>query len=92
MLADRPGALLLDVRSPGEWNDDVGHIEGARLIPIADLPQRLEEIASWKDQPVIVVCRVGARSGQAADLLVQRGFVEVYNLEGGMVAWRRAGF
>lgn len=91
MLAEHPDALILDVRQPEEWNDDVGHIEGARLIPLPELNHRITEIAAWRDKPVIVVCRVGVRSAEAANLLVASGFHEVYNLEGGMEAWRRAG-
>jgi rhodanese-related sulfurtransferase len=91
-IAGHPEALVLDVRSPGEWNDDVGHIEGARLIPIGELPARLGEIEAWKDKPVVAVCRVGVRSYHAAQLLARAGFRDARNLEGGMVAWRRAGF
>ena len=90
-LAAHPEALLLDVRNPDEWDDDLGHIANARLIPLPELQPRMGEIAQWKDKPVITVCRVGARSAAAATLLRGAGFAEVANLEGGMAAWRRAG-
>lgn len=90
-LAQHPEALLLDVRDSDEWNDDLGHIEGARLIPLRELPGRLAEIQSYKHKPVVAVCRVGGRSQGAAELLSRSGFTDIANLEGGMSAWRAAG-
>lgn len=90
-LAQHPEALLLDVRNPDEWNDDLGHIEGARQIPLPELPNRLAEIAEFKNKPVVAICRVGGRSQGAAELLTRSGFTDVANLEGGMSAWRAAG-
>lgn len=90
-IASHPEALLLDVREPSEWNDDVGHIEGARLVPMGQLTAALPELAAWKDKPVIVICRVGVRSQRAAQMLAAQGFAQAWNLSGGMVAWRRAG-
>jgi rhodanese-related sulfurtransferase len=90
ILAERPEALVLDVRQPEEWNDDVGHIEGARLTPLPELPARMAEIEAWKEKPVLVVCRVGVRSAQAAELLAGAGFTDAHNVAGGMEAWRRA--
>jgi rhodanese-related sulfurtransferase len=89
-LASHPEALVLDVRDPGEWDDDLGHIEGARQIPLAELPSRVAEVAAWRDRPVVVVCRVGVRSQRAAELLADAGYRQVVNLEGGMTAWRKS--
>lgn len=90
-LGGHPGALVLDVRNPDEWNDDLGHIDGARQIPLPELNRRLAEIEAWRDKPVVAVCRVGGRSRRAADALAAAGFRQVFNLEGGMAAYRRAG-
>ena len=89
-LASHPDALVLDVRNPDEWNDDLGHIEGARQIPLAELPARVTEVAAWKDKPVVVVCRVGGRSQRAAEWLAGAGYRQVMNLEGGMAAWQQS--
>ncbi len=89
-LAAHPEALVLDVRNPDEWDDDLGHIEGARQIPLPELPSRLAEIEGWKNKPIVVVCRVGGRSQQAAELLLASGYRQVMNLEGGMAAWRES--
>ena len=90
-FAGHPETLILDVRNPNEWDDDLGHIEGARLIPLRELSGRMAELEPWKGKPIVTVCRVGVRSATAADVLVQAGHVPVFNLTGGMEAWRRAG-
>ena len=88
-LSAHAEALVLDVRETAEWDDDLGHIEGARPIPLGELAARMGEIEAWKDKPVVVVCRVGTRSRTACQMLTAAGFQQVMNLEGGMVAWRQ---
>jgi rhodanese-related sulfurtransferase len=83
------GALLLDVREPDEYAQ--GHAPGSTLIPLGQLEQRLNEITGYKNKPVAVICRSGRRSAQAAKLLDQAGFSAVSNVEGGMLAWQKAG-
>lgn len=87
-LASHPEALVLDVRNPDEWEDQYGHIEGARQIPLPELSARAKEIEGWKEKPVVLVCRSGRRSQTAAEMLAAQGFRQVINLEGGMIAWR----
>lgn len=81
-------AQILDVRTPAEWNE--GIIEGAVLNNIyeAGFEQQLQKLD--KEKPVAVYCAVGGRSGQAMDKMKQLGFKEVYNLNGGMDAWKGA--
>ncbi|MCS7051720.1 MAG: rhodanese-like domain-containing protein, partial [Thermomicrobium sp.] len=81
------GALIVDVREPHEWH--AGHIPGARLIPLDELPMRLHELDPQRE--LIVVCRSGNRSAYATALLQQSGFTNVANLAGGILAWARAG-
>lgn len=90
LLAAHPEALVLDVRNPDEWNDDLGHIEGARQIPFPELEGRMGEIAAWKEKPIVVVCRVGGRSEIATGMLRAAGYRQAVNLEGGMAAWRES--
>lgn len=81
------GYRVVDVRQPEEFNDSLGHIEGAQLVPLATLPT---ESANWApDERLLVVCRSGARAGNAAQYLVENGFSNVSNLSGGMVAWNQ---
>lgn len=82
------GALLLDVREPEEYAQ--GHAPGSRLLPVGQLKNRLEEIRAYENKPVAVICRSGRRSAQAASILKQAGFKEVYNVEGGMNAWEKS--
>ena len=77
---------LVDVREPREFSDVLGHIRGARLLPLSELATHLEGID--KTRPVVVVCRSGARSAQATVLLKSAGFAEVANLAGGMLGWQ----
>jgi rhodanese-related sulfurtransferase len=91
-LGDHPEALVLDVRNPDEWNDALGHIEGAQQIPVHELGARIAEIDAWRDKPIIAVCRSGVRSQRAAEMLRAAGFKLVLNLAGGMGAWRAAGY
>ena len=78
--------LVLDVRTPGEWEKK--HIEGARHIPLPSLPARLAEVPH--DQPVALLCGSGYRSSIAASLLQARGFPQLQNVMGGMGAYVEA--
>ncbi|MDB5812263.1 MAG: beta-lactamase domain protein [Betaproteobacteria bacterium] len=80
---------LIDVREANEFNGALGHIHGAKLIPLGALKQRLGEIS--RDKPVVTVCRSGARSAQAVVMLQKEGFREIANLHGGMLRWRAEG-
>jgi len=84
-LTAREDFLLLDVREPDEYA--TAHIEGARLLPLGELPDRLAEIAAWKDRRVVVHCKTGGRSAKACRLLQDAGFADVSNLVGGIDAW-----
>jgi len=75
---------LLDVRQPWEYEED--HIPGAKLVPLGDLKEGTQDLDSKK--PILVYCAVGGRSRVAAQLLSGRGFQEVYNLSGGIKAFR----
>ncbi|MBU4605023.1 MAG: sulfurtransferase, partial [Proteobacteria bacterium] len=77
------GYTLLDVRQPGEY--EKRHLAGAKLVPLAELPGRLDELNP--QEPVVAYCAVGGRSRAAAQMLQGQGFKEVYNLEGGIKAW-----
>ena len=81
------GAFILDVRLREEW--DQQHIEGATLIPLGELPNRLKEVP--QDKPIVVVCRSGNRSAQARDILLKSGFRQVTSMKGGIRDWMAAG-
>lgn len=77
---------VVDVREVGEFNGVLGHIPGARLVPLGNLVNQTKELS--KDQPIVTVCRSGARSAQASVMLGRAGFDRVANLAGGMLRWR----
>jgi sulfur dioxygenase len=81
---------IVDVREPGEFSGPLGHIPGAMLIPLGTLRDRVGEIRPR--QPVVMVCRSGARSAQAMVILRNAGLEKVANLSGGMLRWRASRF
>lgn len=83
------GFRLVDVREPPEFTGELGHIPGAELVPLASV---LAHAASWnKDEALLLVCKSGGRSGNAAQALNRLGFSKVMNLVGGMMSWNAAG-
>lgn len=80
---------VLDVRSPVEFDGELGHLQGAQLIPLDELRARVSEVAT--DRPVVVVCQTGKRSGMGTVILSKSGIARVANLAGGMVRWRDLG-
>lgn len=81
---------IVDVREPDEFTGSLGHIEGARLVPLGSLAARAGELS--KERPIVAVCRSGARSARATLLLRDAGFEKVANLAGGMLRWRAQRF
>ena len=80
------GAVLVDVREQHEF--DEAHIPGSLLIPLSDFPARFAELP--KDKPLVMQCRSGARSLQAAQYLQENGYADVVNMAGGILAWEQA--
>ena len=85
----RTGIQVIDVREVSEFTDALGHIPGARLIPLSTLPAHVAELD--RGRPVVAVCRSGARSAQASVMLQKSGLTRVANLAGGMLRWRAEG-
>lgn len=87
-LMNDAGTVVLDVREDGEWKQ--GHLANALHIPVRQLGGRIKELDKYRDRTLIAYCRTGQRSNSAAALLRKQGFVNVYNLAGGIVAWQNA--
>lgn len=83
LSSDKP-PFVLDVREQHEY--DFVNLE-AKLIPLGQLEERLEEIDEYKDEEVIVHCRSGARSAEACRIMMAAGFSNVKNLQGGIIDW-----
>lgn len=87
-LMNGEATIVIDVREPHEFS--AGHIENARHIPLGKIDDRAYELQESKTSPVIVACQSGTRSPQACRKLAALGFTDVYELQGGMVAWEEA--
>lgn len=81
------GAVLVDVRTHGEVAQ--GMIPDAKHVPLDEILAHADSFS--KDQPLVLQCKSGGRSAQACALLEAKGFKNLYNLAGGIEAWRKAG-
>jgi rhodanese-related sulfurtransferase len=79
---------LIDVREPNEWISELGHIDGAELMPLGSVQAKAPEVAG-ETREIISICKSGMRAGQAAGFWAQQG-LKVRVLTGGMMAWNAA--
>jgi len=84
------GTVILDVREPAELKGELGVIPGVVHIPVGQISQRLSELEKYREKEIITVCRSGGRAHTAAAILLQAGFRNVFNMNGGMTAFREA--
>ena len=92
-MIDRQEVFILDVRTKEEYA--AGHIKGSTLLAVQDIPEqelteKLKEIP--KDRKILVYCRSGQRSAKASGILVENGYSQVYNMQGGITEWMNAGY
>lgn len=85
---DAGQAVLVDVREPSEYASE--HIEGATLVPLGHI--RRASVPQHKGRKLVIMCRMGARGQSACNKLRQEmpAHEKIYNLEGGIVAWKKA--
>lgn len=88
--SDQP-PVIVDVRRPPEFDGELGHIPGARLIPLQNLKDSLGVFSGLEGRKILLVCRSGRRSRIAGDELLKARFDNIYNLAGGMIAWNDYG-
>ena len=88
MLLNKDNTVVLDVREDKEIQG--GIIKGARHITLGQLPDQIGTVSKNKQDPVLVYCRSGSRSGYACQQLTKAGFEDVSNLAGGILAWEAA--
>jgi len=81
------GAVVLDVRAPAQF--EKGHVLDARNVPAGDLETKTAAIERFKESAVVVYCDNGMSSQKAADTLRGLGFTRVFNLRGGLAAWKQ---
>lgn len=83
----RESVIIVDVRRPDEFTGELGHVPGARLMVLDQLPEHIEELP--KDQTIVFVCRSGGRSGRATAFAKENGYANVFNMKGGMLLWNK---
>jgi rhodanese-related sulfurtransferase len=103
-ILKQKGVFVLDVRTPAEYKN--GHIEGAKLIPLKNVPSydpvsvsdsqlllnRMGELPKNKTAIILVYCKSGKRGSDACQLIVNAGYKSVYNIQGGLESWVNAGY
>ena len=85
LLGNEEQINLIDVREEHEYEDDN---LGGILIPLGEIPDRLDELEDMRGQEIYLHCRSGARSGRAKQYLISQGFERVHNVLGGIMAYR----
>ncbi|MFX0163756.1 MAG: FAD-dependent oxidoreductase [Candidatus Hodarchaeota archaeon] len=88
---DEP-ALMIDVRTPQEYQGPNGHIKNTKLIPLGELMNNPNAIKDYKNEEIIAICHSGSRSMMAGQILAQAGFKDIRNLTGGMMTWHKKGY
>lgn len=86
-MEQRKDLVLIDVRNPSEMRE--GYIAGSRLVPIGELARGKATLPA--DKPLLLICAVGGRSYAVGQYFYRKGYPEIYNLKGGIDAWKRAG-
>ena len=87
-LINRENAVVLDVRSDGEFNQ--GHIVNAVNFPQKSVEEQLSKLEKYRSRPIITTCRNGQTAVGVGNRLRKNGFEQVYNLAGGLIAWEGA--
>ncbi len=87
VLENSKDLTLIDVRETSEYNAELGHVAGTKLVVLSTLPQNIKTIPTEKT--VVFICRSGGRSSQAASFAKAHGLTHVYNMQGGMLLWNQ---
>ena len=88
LLRDNPNTPLIDVRTAGEFNGPLYHIDGAQSIPLSDLSSYIVDLKSEDEKKYYMICKSGARSAKATQIMKNSG-LNAINVSGGMMAWSR---
>jgi len=89
---DDSPSLMIDVRTPQEYNGRMRHIKNTKLLPLGELMHKIDALDEYKNEEIVIICHSGSRSMMAAQLLARAGFKDVRNLTGGMIMWHRSGY
>jgi rhodanese-related sulfurtransferase len=89
--SDQP-PLLIDVRSPSEFDGGYGHIPNARSIPVLKIKSNIEDLDSYREKEIVTMCPGGGLSLVAVEILEKAGFKDVKSLKGGTDLWHKKGY
>ncbi|MEO6038284.1 MAG: rhodanese-like domain-containing protein [Saprospiraceae bacterium] len=84
------GSILVDVRESADVQEKAADLKQLKVLPFSELDQRLDELPT--NRQVVFVSRIGIKSKQAAELLIEKGFDKVATVKGGLTAWEADGF
>lgn len=87
-LINHEDAVVVDVRENHEFSQ--GHVLDAMHIPLGSLSNQVKTLEKYRDTPLVMICQSGHRSASACSILKKNGFEKLYNLSGGIAAWRDA--
>lgn len=85
LIHENSDTIILDVRTKGEYLS--GHIPGAKLISLNQLPDDIDDFEEHKNKPIIVYCASGVRSKTAVNILLENGFLDINHLYKGFSSW-----
>ena len=92
MLRDTPRIPVLDLRTRFEFTGPIGHVKGARNVPLDELPESLDALAPLKDRTFLVYCGHGECGGAGLEVLLAAGFRQAVLMDGGIDAWVTEGY
>jgi phage shock protein E len=92
MIRDSPGMLVLDLRTPQQFNGQTGHIQRAVNIPLARLPYRLLEISPFREETILIYCETDECAQKGTGVLAASGFESIVLMDGGIQKWIKGGF
>ena len=82
--------FFIDCREQNEWDET--HVAGSTLLPLSEFQEKYEEVLTDKNASVAILCRSGKRSMNACMFLLSKGYTDLNNVEGGILAWQGSGF
>ncbi len=84
--------LLIDVRSPAEFEEGYGHLQNAISIPTLKIESKIEELESYREKEIVTMCPGGGLSLVAVEIMEKAGFKDVKSLKGGTDLWHQSGY
>lgn len=85
LIKSNKDLIILDVRTPDEFKS--GHIQGAKNVPLGEIPRRMKELEKYRGKPLLVHCASGNRSIRAVGILLKNNYGPIYHMNRGLAGW-----